>query len=164
LKNLVHDFAALTAEIIASNVQDIGVEPEVFYCADYPRAISEAIDQRDYIFLFRLLDAREPIHPCLGPALAEAFRAPVQGKKVGATPLLTTYEVGVMQSSMIQMRHHRQTVTKMLEKISTAWNVDYSKAKRSWDAIEEKPSRFDTCKLNDCRLCKLYAEMSTELK
>jgi hypothetical protein len=33
-----------------------------------------AIEQRDYAMLIKLLDAKEHIHPCLYPALADTIR------------------------------------------------------------------------------------------
>lgn len=164
LKKTKHDFKSLTAEIFKANVHDVGTEPTVLYCADYPQAIAQAIDQRDYADLIILLDAQEPIHPCLGPALAEAFRAQEQGKVAGAAPQLTTYTEGLMVLEMKQMRYHRQSVETMKEKISTAWGINVSTVKRVWDAIEDKPPKQYVCKLKDCDICRHFTEMPSHLK
>lgn len=74
MKNDKHDFDALTAEIFRANVHNVESETEFIYCVEYPQAIALAIEQREYAMLIRLLDAKENIHPCLYPALADAIR------------------------------------------------------------------------------------------
>lgn len=158
-KKTIHDFKSLFAEIFKSNAHDINTEATVLYCVDYPQAIAQAIDQRDYANLIILLDAEEVIHPCLGPALAEAIRAQEQGKVAGTAPQLTTYTEGLMVLQMKQMRYHRQTVEAMKEKICTASGINVSTVKRVWDAIEDKPSKQYICKLNNCDICRIFTEM-----
>jgi len=75
MKNNKHNFDALKAEIFRANVHNVESETEFIYSVDYPQAIAMAIEQRDYAMLIRLLDAKEHIHPCLYPALADAIRA-----------------------------------------------------------------------------------------
>jgi hypothetical protein len=75
MKNNKHDFDALKAQIFRANVHNVESETEFIYGVDYPQAIAMAIEQRDYAMLIKLLDAKEHIHPCLYPALADAIRA-----------------------------------------------------------------------------------------
>ncbi|MGA9666870.1 MAG: hypothetical protein WBQ69_10540 [Gallionella sp.] len=75
MKTDKHDFDALTAEIFRANVHNVESETEFIYCVDYPQAIEMAIEQGDHALLIKLLDAKENIHPCLYPALADAIRA-----------------------------------------------------------------------------------------
>jgi len=75
MKNSKHDFDALTAEIFRANVHNVNSETGFTYAVDYPQAIAMAIEQKDHAMLIKLLDAKELIHPCLYPALADAIRA-----------------------------------------------------------------------------------------
>jgi hypothetical protein len=75
MKNNKYDFDALTAKIFRANVHNLESETEFKYGVDYPQAIAMAIEQREYAMLLKLLDAKEHIHPCLYPALADAIRA-----------------------------------------------------------------------------------------
>ncbi|MBX9901628.1 MAG: hypothetical protein K2Y28_12670 [Burkholderiaceae bacterium] len=159
MKKIDYDFESLTAEIFKANAHDVGAKLIVQYCVEYPQAIAQAIEQRNYSYLIRLLDAREPIHPCLNAALAQAFRTQEQGKISGKAPILTTYAKGVMISEMKQMYYHKQAVEKIKQKISIQWGVNTATVKRIWtdSKIKDKSSKF--CDANDCRICIHFEEM-----
>lgn len=157
MKKNKHDFYSLTAEIFKANVHDVGSKPAVLYCIEYPQAIAQAIEQREYVGLMKLLDAQEPIHPCLGPALAAAFRAQEQGKVPGNRPKLSSVEKDAMISTMKQMYFHGQKAEEIREKISTGWQVNIATVKRVWDEIPDKSKM--RCILSGCLICKRFSEM-----
>jgi len=157
MKRNKYDFYALTAEIFKANAHDVGTEPAVIYCIDYPQALAMAIEQREYALLYELLDAEEPIHPCLCPVLADAIRAFQQGKVDGRKRTLSTVEIDAMVSQMKQMLFHGQKAEAIKEKISTATEIDISKVKRIWEGI--KPKSKGHCDTPNCPICKQFAEM-----
>jgi hypothetical protein len=162
MKKNKHDFDSLMAEIFRANVHDVGSEPAVIYCIDYPQALAMAIEQRDYAGLIKLLDAKEPIHPCLCPALATAIRAQEQGKVAGNKRTLTTVEIDAMVSLMKQMLFHNQKAGKIQGKISTALPVNIATVKRVWEDI--KPKSRSRCTKPKCPLCEQFAAMPDHLK
>lgn len=126
-----HDFIALEKLVWAAAAHDTHVEPAVRWCTDYPRAIERALVVHDFGPLLLLLDAGEPVHPSLLPALADALRARTS-KRSGRKRLLVTTEARIVADAVLYLHRSRGVgLTRAIERIAREFDVSESTVRRA---------------------------------
>lgn len=133
-----HDLNALETAMWASlvrNTEEPEAAAEMQWAVEYPRAISAALDKRDFKQLLALLRDRRPLPPLLLPALADAIEARGRNSPSGQKRLFSAVEARLIADRVQYLRRLGKSATEANEEVADAIKVSVSSVKRAYEAI-----------------------------
>lgn len=129
------DFVALETALWASMVRDTEgptPEPETMWQPAYIQAIEKAILMDDYSELVLLMKEKQPIHPMLLPALADAISARGRHKASGNKRKLTDTQAQNVARAIQYLRRTGKSSEVAYEEVAARYSISDKTAKRAY--------------------------------